>query len=342
MDILGVIISWSPMVISWLIFVYSVRKEMRRFRNSVFLFIAVMTTLFSLSLLAGDYWDQVLLLTTLLLVLAILIVPFFLVINGIMMIKREGFSFANILSLLFGLLIGAGEIATGLFVLRYFKMPDIPTWKTLLVGSFGVSVFYVSVIFLCFMFFSFYLMLIPKKKDFDYIIIHGCGLIDGEKVSKLLQERLDKAIKLYRKDPTPPIMIPSGGQGSDENLSEGEAMKNYLLSQGIPESDILVEDKSMDTMENLKNTREIIQKRPGRKYIALVSSNYHIYRCLYYSRLLKFDCTGVGAVCASYYWPSAMIREFAALILEKQHLLKFILGWLASLILFLTAFVNSI
>ena len=73
------------------------------------------------------------------------------------------------------------------------------------------------------------------------MIIHGSGLLDGSRVPKLLQDRLDKAIEVYQKDPTPPTLIPSGGQGEDESIPEAEAMRQYLVSKGLPERDIIPE-----------------------------------------------------------------------------------------------------
>ena len=55
-------------------------------------------------------------------------------------------------------------------------------------------------------------------------------------------------------------------------------MRRYLISKGIPESDIILEDRSATTFENLKNSKDIIDSTEGRKYIALVTSNYHVYR----------------------------------------------------------------
>ena len=83
----------------------------------------------------------------------------------------------------------------------------------------SVSVLYFSMAFVVFMLYCVFLQIIPHKRDFDYIIIHGAGLLDGDRMSKLLADRLDKAIEVYRKDPTPPVLIPSGGQGSDETIS---------------------------------------------------------------------------------------------------------------------------
>ena len=112
------------------------------------------------------------------------------------------------------------------------------------------------------MFYTLLLQIVPHKHDFDYVIIHGSGLIGGSCVSKLLADRLDKAISLYKKDPTPPMMIPSGGQGSDEDLSEAAAMAHYLRDHGIPDDHILLEDQSLTTLENLQNSKALIDARP--------------------------------------------------------------------------------
>ena len=52
--------------------------------------------------------------------------------------------------------------------------------------------------------------------------------------------------------------VPSGGQGSDEVISESEAMKRYLLEQGYPEEQIIKEDKSVNTDQNICFSREKI------------------------------------------------------------------------------------
>ena len=72
---------------------------------------------------------------------------------------------------------------------------------------FSVSVIYVSISFVVFMLYCVFLQIIPIKRNFDYVIIHGAGLIKGERISKLLANRLDKAIEIYKKAPTSPIPI---------------------------------------------------------------------------------------------------------------------------------------
>jgi uncharacterized SAM-binding protein YcdF (DUF218 family) len=192
----------------------------------------------------------------------------------------------------------------------------------------SVTVIYTSMTFVIFMIYCVFLQIIPRKRDFDYVIIHGAGLLPDGRVSKLLSDRLDKAIEVYRKDSTPPYMIPSGGKGSDEYISEAEAMASYLRWHDIPDEKIIIEDKSTTTFENLRNSMEIINSMGGRKYTALVTSNYHVYRALRYCRKIGLRCTGIGSHVAFYYWPSALIREWVAIHAEKKHAAMFLAGWI--------------
>ena len=124
------------------------------------------------------------------------------------------------------------------------------------------------------------------------------------------------------------MLIPSGGKGEDEKISEAEAMKRYLLEKGIPEEKILIEDQSATTRETILNSKEIISSREGPKKTALISSNYHVSRCLRIARELGFRCTGIGADVALYYWPSALIREFIAVFVDRGFLIRAMFGYL--------------
>jgi len=323
----------------WIVLFVSFTHDRSRYRNCYFLFFALFHTLAAIPFLSIENRGALMVALILIITLALLIVPGFLIANGIVMIRREGRGLSTILSLLFGIVIGIGELATFLLVFgAVFLQRGDTTYMDLLnkVGPFAlivsVSVIYVSMSFLIFMFYTLFLQLIPHKRDFDYVIIHGAGLIGGRKVSKLLADRIDKAIMVYTKDPTPPFLIPSGGKGYDEEVSEAEAMSEYLREKGIPEEKILLEDKSTTTFENLENSKEIIDSLPGRKYVALVTSNYHVYRALRYCRKIGLKCVGIGSHVAFYYWPSALIREYVAVHAEKKHLIAFIGGWLLCMI----------
>ena len=314
----------------WALLAISFNRDRSRYRNCYYLFFALMFSLAAVLELAEERFPGFFRYFALQIGLILLLVPAFLVMNGIIMYRKEGHSLANMLSLLFGIMIGAGEIST-IFILLTGTQTEIArrlATVSAISQLISISVIYISISFLIFMIYSLFLMIIPRKSDFDYIIIHGAGLIDGNRISKLLSERIDKAVLVYSTDPSPTILIPSGGKGSDESLSEAEAMAEYLKEKGIPDSDILMEDRSATTMENLEFSKALIDAREGRKYTALVTSNYHVYRALRYCRKIGLKCTGIGSHVAAYYWPSALIREYVAVHKEPKHLISFAAGLL--------------
>lgn len=99
-------------------------------------------------------------------------------------------------------------------------------------NSFAIVTFVFSLfmfIFFAFLTYSIFYLNLPKKKDYDFIIIHGSGLIDGEKVPPLLASRIEKAMEAYRMaDKADVKLIASGGQGSDVKISE--AQKRFIVT----------------------------------------------------------------------------------------------------------------
>ena len=311
----------------WLLTIALTLWKPQRFRNSFLLMFALLVTVVFFSGFFGyDARGNILMATFLIGMLFLFLVPVLLIINGIQMIKKESFSVSHVLSLVLGLIVGVGEIAAVVYVFGISNIISLEHANPWLMFV-AFTVFYFSFLVLCFVVYSVFIQLIPHRMNFNYVIIHGCSLAGGERLTKLLSNRVDKAIEIYRKCRVKPVIIPSGGRGSDENLSEAEAMKNYLLDHGIPEESIVMEDGSANTWENLLNSKAIIESRPGRKKTALVSSNYHIYRCLRYARKMGFKCTGIGADVALYYWPSALIREFIAVFRTKGFMIYALAGY---------------
>ncbi|MDD6258732.1 MAG: YdcF family protein [Erysipelotrichaceae bacterium] len=314
----------------WGIFLVSFLYNRSRLRNCFyFTFAAIATIVPAVSLVGGKAAPYVLLVIAIAVAVIILDVPFFLIANGVTMMKKESRSLANRLSLFFGIFILAGEMA----FLYTFLLPSsgqraVPGGISRVIIFFGLSVFYLSCIFVTFLLYTRFIEHVPHTRDFDFLIVHGSGLIHGNQVSKLLADRLDKAIEVYNKDRTKPKIITSGGQGPDETVSEAHAMAMYLCEHGVPASDVIEEDQSPDTMTNVINSKKIIDASEGRKRTALISSNYHVYRCMMDARRAGLRCIGIGSHTASYYWPSALIREFVAVFTRPLYLTFLILGWL--------------
>ncbi len=302
----------------WAVTILCVLVRPQRYFNSILLMVSlIVTMLFTAGFFEGDGIAYFLLTCFLIMMVALFLVPVFLIINGVQLLKRESLCLAHVLSLALGIFVGIGEIAAVAYVLGlsdFISLGDISPLLLLTV----FTVFYFSFLVLSFVLYSVFIQIMPHLNNFNYIVIHGCGLAGGERPTKLLSNRIDKAIDVYRKCRVKPVIIPSGGQGADEKISEAQAMKNYLLEKGIPEEQILMEDRSTTTRENLIYSKQIIDGRDGKKKTALISSNYHIYRCLRLARDVGLKCTGIGADVALYYWPSALIREFIAVFLTKR------------------------
>lgn len=86
----------------------------------------------------------------------------------------------------------------------------------------------------------------------DCIIILGCGLY-GSTPSPFLMARLDEGIRLFREGYAHRIIV-SGGRGPGENITEAEAMKDYLVAAGVPGADIITEGESTSTLTSLTKT----------------------------------------------------------------------------------------
>lgn len=255
------------------------------------------------------------------------------IVDAFVMIKKEGKSIKNLLSLFCGAAIIAGMAWIVAMVVIFPHNVFIA--NIMIYGSF--LMFYFSFTFIALMIYSVMYTAIPKKLEVDYIIVHGCGLLDGERISPLLRGRVDKAVAVYEKAAGRAKIVLSGGQGPDEKVSEAEAMWKYLQETGFSRENVILEDKSATTYENLKNVRDMLDRDGVRHKYIFVTSNYHVFRTSIFARELKIKGAGVGSRTALYYWPSAFIREYAAVMV------KFKWGTIAILVLMLLfMFVTSL
>ena len=246
----------------------------------------------------------------------------FLIYNGLILLKREGRSKANYLSMLLGIVILL------FFALMSFRLGDrnelfyTNHFLNILFAFIAYSYFIFGFAFVGFMLYSILYLFIPKKKHYDFIIIHGAGLLDGEKVTPLLKRRIDKAVEAYHKSKNPRIkIIASGGQGGDEKISEAQAICNYLLEEtDVPREAILLEEDSTTTYENLLFSKEMGERLVTSPRFLFVTNDYHVFRTSTYARRIGMKGDGLGCRTAAYYIPSAFIREYIALCVKMRWL----------------------
>ena len=129
----------------------------------------------------------------------------------------------------------------------------------------------------------------------DYLIVLGAG-VNGSAPSLSMVNRLEGALDYLEAYPDA-VAIVSGGQGAGEDVTEASAMHDWLVAHGMPESRIVQEDQSTSTRENLENSFAIIRSRGGDPAdgVAVVSSEYHLYRAKQMARALGAKPLGVAA-----------------------------------------------
>ncbi|MCR5182424.1 MAG: YdcF family protein [Clostridia bacterium] len=161
-------------------------------------------------------------------------------------------------------------------------------------------------------------------KDRDYMLVLGCALRKDGTPTPLLRGRIDRAIQFYeaQKNETGKELtfVTSGGQGSDEVVSESASMKRYLMEQGIPEERIIEEDRSTNTLENMQFSKAKIDERGGEPKVAFSTTNYHVFRSGFFAKSAGMKAEGVGAPTKWYFWPNAAVREFVGLLTKKRGL----------------------
>ena len=237
---------------------------------------------------------------------AILTVPFIIVlsiysvVSNIFLIKKEGFSFSNLLGIIFGIMnvifTFAGQIiytitnglslnGSQLFIKRFIDISlntVISYWYCLILATLYCNIMAARH---------------NPEYDKDFIIILGSQIRKDGTLTPLLKARVDRAIdfaKNQKKEANKDIIyIPSGGKGSDEIISESEAMRNYLIENGINSKNIIIENKSTSTNENMRFSKEKINEVNKDGKIAFSTTNYHVFRSGVIANNEGIDCEGM-------------------------------------------------
>ena len=238
----------------------------------------------------------------------------FLLINSVIILRKERFSLSHILTLL---------VAVGIILLITLSsflgrinppLPIMALWSGLIV----------MILFLTFHLFH-------PRKNLNYIIVLGSGLINGN-VSPLLAKRIQAALKFAKKQEKKkgfaPYLLMSGGQGSDETRAEALAMKEYAIEQGYSEELIITEEKSKNTLENMQFSKAVMEEKShGENYkCAYASSSYHLMRAGIYARQVGLIMSGLGGKTAFYYLANAVLREYIAYLAMNKKLYLVVLG----------------
>lgn len=149
------------------------------------------------------------------------------------------------------------------------------------------------------------------------MVILGCK-VESWGPSILLQDRLDKALDYLEDHPDLTIVV-SGGQGDDEHQSEAQCMYDYLTDHGVDGGQILMEDQSHNTWENICFTQELLQAEGvDTSEMLVVSNGFHLARVrMLWDRAWEGEYTLSTLAAPSSHIPSRLkmyIREPLALV----------------------------
>lgn len=170
---------------------------------------------------------------------------------------------------------------------------------------------------------NFYVILSTKNRivsgnselltDIDYIVILGAGIRRG-KPSPMLEDRLKTGISLYNNDISNKILITGDHENND--YDEVTVMKNYLLDQGIPEEDIVLDNYGISTYDSIYRVKDVYKANK----VVIVSQRYHLYRALLLSNNLNLESYGVEANLRYYYGQG--YREIREILARNKDFIK--------------------
>lgn len=128
-----------------------------------------------------------------------------------------------------------------------------------------------------------------------YIIVLGAG-VNGTEPSLTLHERINATYTYLSQNPEA-VAVLSGGQGANEEISEAACMYRELTAMGIRPDQLIIEDQSTSTIENLRFSLDAAESetgfRPNR--IGIISSEYHLFRATQFAKDLGVEAVGIPA-----------------------------------------------
>lgn len=127
----------------------------------------------------------------------------------------------------------------------------------------------------------------------DCIIVLGARVWPSGRMSNSLRYRCESALEAWKSGVSEHIIV-TGGQGSDEPVTEASAMRAYFLENGVPEECVFAEDTSVNTLGNFRNAKKIMDAH-GWTSAAVATNDYHVQRALWIAGDEGIDACGIAA-----------------------------------------------
>lgn len=151
----------------------------------------------------------------------------------------------------------------------------------------------------------------PTYSDSVTALVLGCD-ITGEAPSKMLKNRLEKALIYLNEVPDAKVVV-TGGKGANRLYSESAVEAKWLTEKGIAPERIILEDRSTDTYENIQYAVELLTQNGLPPQAVLFTDGFHQLRCQLYARSFGLQATGVASNTPWGLLPAYWLREQMAL-----------------------------
>ena len=133
------------------------------------------------------------------------------------------------------------------------------------------------------------------KEQVEYMVVLGAKVnANGPSVS--LWDRICGAYTYLEEHPDV-IAVLSGGQGTDEPITEAECMYRELATLGIDPKRLWIEDEATSTWENLNFSLDLIEEKTGERptKLGVLSSEYHLFRASLFAKACDVEFVGIPA-----------------------------------------------
>ncbi|WPY99571.1 SanA/YdcF family protein [Christiangramia sp. OXR-203] len=130
---------------------------------------------------------------------------------------------------------------------------------------------------------------ISKIPPRETVIILGASVHSDGKLSPILQDRVDTAIKLYRSNKVKNFHVT--GDHRTEDYNEIAAMVAYLRERGIPQNQITSDHAGLDTYDSMYRAGKLFNIENA----TVVTQKFHLPRALFISGQLGFNYFGFTA-----------------------------------------------
>lgn len=151
----------------------------------------------------------------------------------------------------------------------------------------------------------------PAEGEDVTVVVLGCQ-VKGDRSGVMLRERIETAYEYLAAHPDA-VCVATGGKGSGENISEAECIRRELVELGIANDRIFVEDRSVNTAENMAFSSQIIAENGLPATIVVASDNFHQLRASIFASRVGLDARALGCESPWYLAAGYWAREVMAL-----------------------------